>query len=171
MRGRSLMALAAAALFLTACGAQEGGSDVASVTGTGAKPTAGATATADRNAQAVKYTTCLREQGLDIADPGPDGRLQMKFDKSSGGPEKVQKAMDACKALQPAGMNLGKGGDPKQAEDMRKQAQCMRDNGVEAFPDPEGGMVRITPEVGEDPDFKAAQEKCRMNIGGGQGGS
>ncbi|MEU5863088.1 MULTISPECIES: hypothetical protein [unclassified Nonomuraea] len=171
MRGRPLMALAAAALFLTACGAQESGSDVASVTGTGARPSAGASATTDRSEQAVKYTTCLREQGLDMPDPGPDGRMEMKFDKSSGGPEKVQKAMEACKQFQPEGMTSGKGGDPKQAENMRKQAQCMRDNGVEAFPDPEGGMVRINREVAEDPDFKSAQEKCRMNIGGGQGGS
>ncbi|MFI6919813.1 hypothetical protein ACIBIZ_07650 [Nonomuraea spiralis] len=171
MRGRPLMALAAAALFLTACGGQQGGSDVASVSGTGAKPAASAPATVDRGEQAIKYTTCLREQGVDVPDPGPDGRIQMKFDKSSGSPEKIQKAMDACKEFQPAGMTSGKGNDPKTAEAMRKQAQCMRDNGVEAFPDPEGGMVRITREVGEDPDFKSAQEKCRMNIGGGQGGS
>ncbi|NUP65706.1 MAG: hypothetical protein HOV96_17375 [Nonomuraea sp.] len=171
MRGRTLMALATAALFLTACAAQENGPDVASVSDTGTKPAASASATTDRNEQAIKYATCLREQGLDIPDPGPDGRMQMKFGPESGGQEKVQKAMDACKQFQPQGMTSGKGGDPQQAENMRKQAQCMRDNGVEAFPDPEGGMMRITPEVGEDPDFKAAQEKCRMNLGGGQGGS
>ncbi|NUR92838.1 MAG: hypothetical protein HOY71_52945, partial [Nonomuraea sp.] len=161
---RALLALATAALFLTACGAQQGGSDVASVSSSGPKPAASASATGDRGEQAIKYTTCLREQGLDIPDPGPDGRIAMKFGPESGGQEKVQKAMEACKQFQPPGMTSGKGGDPKQAEDMRKQAQCMRDNGVEAFPDPEGNMIRLTPEVAEDPDFKKAQEKCRMNI-------
>ncbi|WP_248964800.1 hypothetical protein [Sphaerisporangium perillae] len=34
-------------------------------------------------------------------------------------------------------------------------------NGVEAYPDPEGSMMRITQEAGEDPDFKAAEEKCQ----------
>ncbi|MEV1004997.1 hypothetical protein [Nonomuraea sp. NPDC050202] len=42
-----------------------------------------------------------------------------------------------------------------------KFAQCMRDNGVESYPDPEGSMMRITQEAGEDPDFEAAQEKCQ----------
>ncbi|NUR84748.1 MAG: hypothetical protein HOY71_11745, partial [Nonomuraea sp.] len=97
MRARALTALAAAALFLTACGAQEDGPDVASVNNTGTKPAATASATADRNEQAIKYATCLREHGLDIPDPGPDGRMQMKFGPESGGQEKVQKAMDACK--------------------------------------------------------------------------
>jgi hypothetical protein len=57
-------------------------------------------------------------------------------------------------------------------------AQCMRDNGVPDFPDPErsGGGVRITPGGGVDPDsseFVAAQEACRdlapqgMGNGGG----
>ena len=46
---------------------------------------------------------------------------------------------------------------------MREFAQCMRDNGVEEFADPEAdqGGMRITPEIAEDPDFEAAQEACQ----------
>jgi hypothetical protein len=159
------MVLAAAALSLTACGADKGGADVASVSNTGTKPAASASATLDNQAKALKFAQCLREQGVDVPDPAPDGKFAMKF-----GPDtdqaKVEKAMEACKQFQPSGVSSGKGADPKQAEEMRKQAQCMRDNGVEAFPDPDGGMMRITPEIGEDPDFKAAQEKCHMGMGG-----
>jgi hypothetical protein len=36
----------------------------------------------------------------------------------------------------------------------------MRDNGVASFPDPEGGMVRLDPSSGEDPDFKTAEKAC-----------
>ncbi|GAA4952047.1 hypothetical protein HD597_005365 [Nonomuraea thailandensis] len=47
-------------------------------------------------------------------------------------------------------------------EKARKFAQCMRDNGVDAYPVPEGGMMRITREAAEDPDLKAAEEKCQQ---------
>ncbi|MFB4285190.1 hypothetical protein ACBJ59_58700 [Nonomuraea sp. MTCD27] len=53
-----------------------------------------------------------------------------------------------------------------------KFAQCMRDNGVEAYPDPEDGRMLITQEAGEDPDFKAAEEKCQKeSAAAGPGGS
>lgn len=44
-------------------------------------------------------------------------------------------------------------------------AQCMRDEGVTDFPDPQidGGRVMMTPGVGDpnDPEFVAAEEACR----------
>ncbi|MGR6913944.1 hypothetical protein ACU635_06785 [[Actinomadura] parvosata] len=52
-------------------------------------------------------------------------------------------------------------------ETVLKFAQCMRDNGVAAYPDPEGGMMRITQEAAEDPDLKSAEEKCKKAGPGG----
>jgi hypothetical protein len=43
-------------------------------------------------------------------------------------------------------------------------AQCMRENGVPNFPDPENGVFQATDESGIDPDspeFKQAQQACR----------
>ncbi|SEG93187.1 hypothetical protein SAMN05444920_10856 [Nonomuraea solani] len=175
MRGRVLSALVTApialSLLLSGCGSGEtAGSDVASVSGTGNQAAASAKPTEDRQAKALKFAQCMRENGVDVPDPEPDGKMMMKFDGSVP-QEKVEAAQEACKQYAPSGQRQG-GGDPKAAENLRKLAQCMRDNGVESYPDPEGGMMRITGEVGNDPDFKSAQEKCQKEAAeAGMGGS
>jgi hypothetical protein len=65
-------------------------------------------------------------------------------------------------------------------EKMRQFAKCMRDNGVENFPDPQedggimiqGGGPGSTDGLNpDDPTFKAAQEKCQSLLpNGGAGG-
>ena len=51
----------------------------------------------------------------------------------------------------------------------RAYAQCMRDNGVPDFPDPDAnGQLRgPAHEKESDPKFQAAQEKCRQKLPGG----
>ncbi|MFC5824387.1 hypothetical protein [Nonomuraea insulae] len=175
MRGRVLSALVTAplalTLVLTGCGADDGGgSDVASVAGTGTPAAASAKPSVDPQDKALKFAQCMRENGIDMPDPDGSGKFMMKFDKNTP-QEKVEAAQEACKQYAPSGVRQG-GGDPKMAENLRKVAQCMRDNGVEAYPDPEGGMMRLTPEVGEDPDFKTAEEKCKKeSADAGIGGS
>ncbi|WP_155830184.1 hypothetical protein [Glycomyces tenuis] len=57
-------------------------------------------------------------------------------------------------------------------EALQNYVECMRDNGVEAMPDPSpNGGMQLTPEVGEDPEFEAAQEACQEELpDGGPGG-
>ncbi|MFI7706393.1 hypothetical protein [Nonomuraea sp. NPDC049480] len=172
MRGRVLTALAAATLLLAGCGAGDNGSDVASVTGngTGNQPSAGAKPSEDPHERNLKFAQCMRENGVQVDDPEPGKGIMMKFDKSMPR-ETVEKAQEACKQFAPSGQKAG-GPDPKREEAIRKLAQCMRDNGVEAYPDPEGGMMRLTGEVANDPDFKSAQEKCQKEAAeAGMGGS
>ncbi|MEV0615321.1 hypothetical protein AB0I81_18510 [Nonomuraea sp. NPDC050404] len=175
MRGRVLSALVTApfalTLFLTGCGSSDSGATVATADkATGNQAASSAKPSVNPQEQALKYAQCMRENGVDIPDPDGSGKFMMKFDKSMP-KEKVDAAQAACKQFQPSGQMKG-GGDPKAGENMRKLAQCMRDNGVEAYPDPEGNMMRITPEVGEDPDFQAAQEKCQKESAeAGMGGS
>ncbi|GAA1636486.1 hypothetical protein GCM10009733_037070 [Nonomuraea maheshkhaliensis] len=176
MRGRILGALVTApltlSLVLTGCGADGGaGADVASVSGGATnQSTAGAKPSEDPQEKALKFAQCMRENGIDVPDPDSSGRFTMRFDKNTP-QEKVEAAQNACKQYAPSGQRKG-GGDPKMAENLRKLAQCMRDNGVENYPDPEGGMMRITRDVGEDPDFKSAQEKCQKESAeAGMGGS
>lgn len=111
--------------------------------------------------KALKWVQCMREKGVEVPDPDPaTGRVQMRFGPGTD-QAKVQAAMQECKAFQPFGEG-GQGGNPQQLEAQRKFAQCMRENGVPTFPDPQqGGMIRIDPSTGQDPDFPAAQEKCR----------
>jgi hypothetical protein len=70
--------------------------------------------------------------------------------------------------------------NPEMQEKMRQFAKCMRDNGVENFPDPQedggimiqGGGPGSTDGLNpDDPTFKAAQEKCQSLLpNGGAGG-
>ena len=47
---------------------------------------------------------------------------------------------------------------PRRLKERRASAECMRENGVEDFPDPDSrGYVLY---YGDDPDLKSASEKC-----------
>ncbi len=72
-----------------------------------------------------------------------------------------------------ASAGSGSGGDQeKMRESQLKFAQCMRENGVENFPDPQfsgDGKVTMALKRGEvdpeDPDFQAAEKECGGGIG------
>jgi hypothetical protein len=64
--------------------------------------------------------------------------------------------------------------DPQMQEQMRKFAQCMRENGVPGFPDPGAdGGIQINGGNGVDPtseEFKKAEKACAQHgpkLGGG----
>jgi predicted small secreted protein len=148
------------ALTLTGCGAEEGGGDdVASAGGTSS-----AAAPDDQLGQdemGVRFAQCMRENGVDMADPEPGKGIQLKVGPDTP-QETVQAALEACREFNPQENGSAKP-DPKREAAIREFAQCMRDNGVEAFPDPEPGSpgIRITGEVGQDPDFQTAQQACQ----------
>ncbi|RJL31461.1 hypothetical protein [Bailinhaonella thermotolerans] len=167
-RAGRLGALAAVPLAFTlalgGCGGGGGeGGDVPSAGGSGGKPAAAApTPTQDQHDLGLKYAQCMRENGVELPDPEPGKPFTMRFDGSVPR-EKVQKAMDACKRFAP--FKEGAAKDPKRADAMRAMSQCMRDNGVEKFPDPtDAGGIQIGPEVGDDPDFQEAQKKCQRDF-------
>jgi hypothetical protein len=169
-RGRTTLAAAmlAAAIVLTGCGSEEPDNQVASGTGAQAQATAPSSAppSLSRDEMAIKFTQCLREQGLNVPDPEPGKGPMLKFDKSSGVTrEKVQQAMDACKQYNPQGEGSP---NPQQEENGRKYAECMRTNGVEKFPDPKPGQrgIMIGQGVADDPDFQKAQDACQPILAG-----
>ncbi|GAA4521391.1 hypothetical protein [Nonomuraea ferruginea] len=153
MRVRMLGVTAALALALTGCGAEAPG-----VASAGGDPTASAAPSLDREERGLKWAQCMRENGVDVPDPKPGEGIRMTM--GPGTQEKMEQAREACKEWQPAG---GGRADGESNDDLLKIAACMRENGVENFPDPEGGRVRITKDVGDDPDFEAAQKKCQMD--------
>ncbi|WP_258572286.1 hypothetical protein [Actinomadura parmotrematis] len=119
-----------------------------------------ASPTANVQDKGVQYAQCLRQHGLDVKDPEPGKGLMLTL---KGVPKDVvDKAMEACRQYDPMAEQSG-AVDPKMEENGRKYAACMRQHGVEKFPDPQPGQrgIRITPEVGEDPDFAKADQTCR----------
>ncbi|MGW1666985.1 hypothetical protein ACWCQO_38620, partial [Streptomyces microflavus] len=97
-------------------------------------------------------------------------------------PEGIKGAEDACKNFLPTGGDMKKGEeDPKVTDQLRKYAQCMRDNGVPRYPDPgfggAGPVKRDESLYGmdpRDPKFKAAEQACaslRPNGPGMTGGA
>ena len=117
--------------------------------------------------KAVKFAECIRAHG--VSDfPDPDAKNQFQYGVSVS-PAVWNRAVSACKDLQPPGTLSGKR-TPMQQSDALKFAQCMRDNGVKDFPDPANGdpLVDTTkiPSLGDrsprtDPVFAPAMDKCR----------
>jgi hypothetical protein len=157
------------ALAVAGCGKSEEGSGVATAGGAaGARPTASASAASlSDDERRLKFAQCMRENGVDMPDPEPgEGGVKVRL----GGdidPAKAQAAMEKCRSYLPNGGQPRKL-DPQQVENMRKLAQCMRENGVPEFPDPQpDGTMKIDASMfggkgPDDPTFKAAMEKCQQ---------
>ena len=120
--------------------------------------------TAATREKAVKFAECMRNNGLsDFPDPNADG----EFVYGVGSPAAFEKAVDACKDLQPPG-SLSAKRSPKEQTASLRFAQCMRENGVKDFPDPANGepLVDTTKIPSTDRDggmsiLNAAMQKCR----------
>jgi hypothetical protein len=127
----------------------------------------------DLEEQALEFAQCMRENGVpDFPDPQVDGgRIEM------GGPgggenfdqEAVEKAMEACEDLAPRGGGNFSEEDRQEMQDAAlEHAQCMRENGVPDFPDPEfsdgGAMIELDDIDPESPAFKQAQEACEDKL-------
>lgn len=174
--GTSGLRILALGLLLTAaaagCGPAPAGEEVASA---GGAPTASASAAAAGGEDApLKFSQCMREQGLTwFPDPKPGGGLQIKVPKGTD-KAKMDAAMAACKKWAPNGGERGPA-DPKQLEQARQMSQCMRDNGVPNFPDPDangdmhvdGSKVGVGPG---DPTFDKADEACSKYLPSGPDG-
>ena len=129
---------------------------------------AGATPTATPNGgDSVKFAECMREQGIDMPNPDPDEQGFNITIPEGTSKEEVDAAMEACKEFQP------NGGEPmqlnaEQLAQMREFSECMREHGIENFPDPSAdGGIMIESNPGDpnsiDPEsqeFKDAQAAC-----------
>jgi hypothetical protein len=149
-----LLVLAAAA-----CTRSDDGKGVASV---GGSATPSVTPSVSRLDQLTRYSQCMREHGVPMADPEVDGDTvrQGRYDKGAVSADTEIKAEEACKQYRPP-QERGPDVDLK-SELARQEARCMREHGVENFPDPNpDGPTRISEEVGGDPQFAEAREFCR----------
>jgi hypothetical protein len=159
---RRVLVTATLLLTLTACGNGDDGDGVA--TAGGSKGTNGEAKEVDDDEARQQFAECMRENGVEMSDPDPDQPGRIEIRERAGDRDKVEKAMDKCRKLLPNGGEFKP--SAKDLEALQKMAECMRDNGVPEFPDPDpnGGGIRVQKGSGMDPDdpkFQAAQEKCR----------
>ena len=159
---RPLAALAMVALIGAGC------SDAADEDGS-----AGDTNATDQE-QAVKFAECMRDNGVsEFPDPDASGGLTIDgvVNGSSLDPGTAawKEAIGACKDLQPPGFMGDEEVTAGEQEARLEFAQCMRDNGVEDFPDPteDGPLIdtnRIPSAAGRGarsmPGLQAAMQTC-----------
>ncbi|MEV2266501.1 hypothetical protein [Nonomuraea africana] len=172
MRTRLLLA-SLPLLLLAACGTDQPTTGVASVAGEGAaaaKPSP--SATVDRAEAQLKFAQCMRENGVDMADPDANGGIRIESKKGGADKGLMDKAMKACKEHLDGAIGDKAAQDPKRRDQMVKFAQCMREHGVD-MPDPGAdGMMKMTAPKGGEAKVKAAQEACKeLAPGMAKGGS
>jgi hypothetical protein len=122
--------------------------------------------------KAVKFSECMRDNGVsEFPDPDASGELTIdgvvngsSLDTSSPA---WKTAIGACKDLQPPGFTGDEEVTPSEQEARLEFAQCIRDNGVEDFPDPAKGeplvdtnRIPSAAEPGGMTILNAAMKKC-----------
>ncbi len=154
-RGRSLAAAcalaAALALTATACSGDDAGTK-----------DGGSASEKTREDQMLEHHKCLREQGLDIAEPkaGQNG-MGVTIGGDGKSRKQMEKAFKACE-------DKAVGGGPKELTQAEKDkmvafARCMRENGFD-MPDPkfDGGSMQAAPALKpkDMKKFEKANKAC-----------
>jgi hypothetical protein len=210
--------------LLGACGSDGdgsgGGDDVASVSGDDSDEQAQGDDQADTEEELLDWVECMRDEGIDIPEPTRDGDGNLVIDgpgihlgggdseestssDDEGGdgdeptvdPDEMDAAMETCGEPPALGPNdISEEDRQEMEENALAFAECMRDEGIEDFPDPdfsdlgpggepqrqrseddgddgddEGPRVFLGPfgEIDmDDPDVRAAFEACQDLLGG-----
>lgn len=165
-RSGFLGALIAVALFAAACGENADASSgvagrdegQASGSGEGNEPL-------DADAQALVFAGCMRDNGVDMPDPGPGQEgLGRAFQEVAGDYDRatLEQAIAACEDLLPQYPS-----EEQHTDDvMLNLAECLREQGLKVSDDPFGDAHSGAVDVNE---FSAAMEVCRdVLTGGGQ---
>jgi hypothetical protein len=170
MNRTTLLALGAATLFALAGCSTDQGDGIASAGGTS---TQAAEQVSDED-KAREFVGCMREQGIELPDPEPDGNGGFDFGIADSGVNvddpAFREAIQACQDKLPGG-GMANLDDPELQAQLREFAQCMRDNGID-FPDPDtdGGFAGALTEIDRtSPQFQKAMDACRDKLPQGVG--
>jgi hypothetical protein len=151
---------------LAACGGGKGSDGVASAGG-GAKG-AGATTSPQQSLSPqdarLKFAQCMRQNGIDMPDPGSDGAMAAgKAVKAgdSAGARKQEAAMKKCTPYLQAGGQGPDLNDPKVRDQMVKFAGCMRRHGID-MPDPKPGNTGLAVAVKDPGKLQKAEDACKQ---------
>ncbi|MDR0433050.1 MAG: hypothetical protein LBH48_07065 [Bifidobacteriaceae bacterium] len=122
---------------------------------------------------ALKFVECMREQGVEMDDPSPEGGIRLRVSPETE--ELVQAAQEICQPImEQAAPDTARDSqrDEAQYEKLLAAAQCMRDKGYD-YPDPEmdaNGRISMKFRAGEgsapDPQtMQRDQEECNSTAG------
>src|SRR5262249_25014093 len=126
----------------------------------------------------LDFAQCMRDHGVNMPDPQfseGGAKVTMREDKGSD-PDKQREAEQACKKFQDKVKppSMSEADQKKMREAALKNAQCMRDHGID-FPDPQfdenGRMTMRLGGPGSDVNpnsqkFKDAPQACQKDGGG-----
>jgi len=178
------MPFAAPIILIALAAACSGGSASPGVADVDSTPTPGASSNGSSDGSSsddstepsnLAFAQCMRDHGItNFPDPTSEGDLE--FDAGALGlladSPQFQAADEACKKYLPNG-GQPPSPDPERRDAALKFSQCMRDEGISRFPDPNlDGTIDIEEESGVDPDspqVQAASEACRPYLGGDEG--
>jgi hypothetical protein len=118
----------------------------------------------DADAQALVFAQCVRDNGVDMPDPGPGQQglidafrsVERDYDRAT-----LEQALTACQDLLPQySQEQHPTGDDWQLE----LAECLREQGLDVddtpFDDVHSGAIDVN-------EFSAAMEVCRNELAGG----
>ena len=166
-----------AALALGACGGSGGDGDDVPTAGGSTTTTSGGSGS--DSGDLLAFTECMRDHGVDMGDPDPaTGIPQFPGGAAATQTPEFESAIEACQDLLPEGGIRG-GTDEDNLAQLQDFAECMRENGMPDFPDPQPGEKGVFGSGGSgttidrnSPAFQAASEACQDTLSGvgGEGG-
>lgn len=172
----AVLAVSAAALSGCGAGAAHGVASLGSTTTKAPPSQAGSGAPSGlpppaKGGQLLEeFAACMRAHGV-VGFPSPiisANSVELRITPQIAGSPHFASAQSACQHLLPAGAK-GPNITTAQQADYLKAAQCMRDHGIEGFPDPDfkGGDVRFPLPAGMNANshqFEAARAVCSKLI-------
>jgi hypothetical protein len=166
MRIRVIVVAGAVLAGAVACGGGgDGGDGVASAGGAAVKASASPSRSLSPEDAQLKFAQCMRQNGVDVPDPGSGHAETMRIGKGAGR-EKLQAAMKKCQSWLQAGGKLPDLKDPKVRDQYVKFAQCMREHGVD-MKDPDlDGTIRIPTGKADPGTVNKAREACKALVPG-----
>ncbi|MEO6395682.1 MAG: hypothetical protein ABIO40_07195 [Devosia sp.] len=119
----------------------------------------------DRLDAALAYSQCMRDNGYaEFPDPDSEGGFQFLINPQTA--PRFKAAAAACDHLAPGA--FGEAITPDNLEALLKLSQCVRENGVPDFPDPDAEGRYDLRNVGIGPGdsrFEAAMAACKQEAG------
>jgi hypothetical protein len=163
-----LAGIVSAGLILAACGSTGAADQPGEVDST-------TQASAGSGDPILDFYQCLRDSGLDVADPGPGGTIGLHgFDLDD---PPTQALVRACAethlATSDGRVTVGGGGgnmgdNLADAEALLAFVDCMNDNGVNMADPSADGRLALPEDIDpQSAEFQAAVHTCAIHLGGG----
>jgi hypothetical protein len=109
-----------------------------------------------------QFAACLRERGIDVADPTPGGQVRLPNKD-----ERTRAALRACQRFAPPQEPSGEG--TFDAAAARAYAACIRGKGFPDFPDPDSRGPQIPKNLIHNERFKTADRECAHHLNEAKG--